>query len=98
VLRATHDRAVQKGLSMAARAENLAGSMEVRRDIRGARFVLVDDVVTTGATLTEAGRVLRAAGAEVVGAATLAYTPRLFPQSPDLPSESRDSTTRRGLR
>ena len=97
-LRQTHQRAAQKTLSRAARAENLAGSLAASRDIRGRRLLLVDDVVTTGASLSEAARALRAAGAEVVGAATLAATPRLFPQSPDLPSESRDSTRRTGLR
>jgi len=97
-LRQTHDRAAQKSLSRAARAENLAGSMVASRGIRGRRLLLVDDVVTTGASLSEAARALRAAGAEVVGAATLASTPRLFPQSPDLPSQSRDSSSRTGLR
>ena len=41
------------------------------------RIVLVDDLVTTGASLTEAARVLSAAGVEVLGAATVAATVRL---------------------
>ncbi|MBK4346403.1 ComF family protein [Lacisediminihabitans changchengi] len=98
LLRTAERRVDQKRLGREARAENLAGSLRVSRDIRGRRLVLVDDVVTTGASLAEAARVLRAAGAEVVGAATLAYTPRLFPHSEGLPTETSDSTIQRGLR
>ncbi|UUT36518.1 phosphoribosyltransferase family protein [Microbacterium elymi] len=46
--------------------------MRGRAALKGARVLIVDDVVTTGATLTEAARALRAVGAEVVGAATVA--------------------------
>ena len=38
--------------------------------------LVVDDVVTSGATLLEAARALRAAGAQVLGAVTVAATPR----------------------
>jgi len=72
IVRATAD---QRGLPREARVANVAGSMRARPAAAGARVVVVDDVVTTGATLTEAVRALRAAGAVVVGAATLAATP-----------------------
>ncbi|MFV0374940.1 ComF family protein [Microbacterium sp.] len=75
VLRSVRSTADQRGLRRRERAENVAGSLEAVR-IRGARVVIVDDVVTTGATLDEAARALRAAGAEVVGAATVAATVR----------------------
>jgi predicted amidophosphoribosyltransferase len=43
--------------------------------------VLVDDLVTTGSSLTEAARVLRAARIPVLGAATVAATVRVRPSS-----------------
>ena len=79
VLRVARDTAAQKTLDIAGRAENSAGSLQALGDLDGRRFVLFDDVLTTGATLREAARALRSAGAEVVGAVTLAATPRLFP-------------------
>lgn len=66
----------QRGLDAARRAENVRGSMRARVTGRGESVVLVDDVVTTGATLDEAARVLRDAGFRVVAAVALAATPR----------------------
>ena len=75
--RATRDQA---GLGVQARAENLAGSVRVppRRAsaVAGRELVLVDDVVTTGATLAESARALQAAGASVLAAAVVAATSR----------------------
>lgn len=73
--------AAQKQLDLGGRAANLHGVFRLRGPVAGRRILLVDDVVTTGATLLEASRVLRDAGAEVVGAATVASTPRLFGSS-----------------
>ncbi|MFT4279909.1 ComF family protein [Microbacterium sp.] len=64
----------QRGLSREERLRNVVGSLRAR-EAGGYRVVVVDDVVTTGATLAEAARVLTSAGAEVVGAATVAATP-----------------------
>ena len=77
VLRATGTAADQRGLRSADRERNVRGSMRARtpRALEGRRVLLVDDVVTTGATLREAARALAAAGATVVGAATVASTP-----------------------
>ncbi|GAA4769113.1 ComF family protein [Microbacterium gilvum] len=69
----------QRGLDVAAREGNLAGALRARRPPRGRAVVVVDDVVTTGATLREACRALRDAGFEVVGAVALAATPRVLP-------------------
>lgn len=65
----------QAALTRAARLVNAAGSMRAASATAGARVVLVDDVVTTGATLAEAARALRQAGGTVLGAITLASTP-----------------------
>lgn len=70
--RATVD---QRGLDRQARRRNVANSLRARR-AEGLRVVVIDDVVTTGATLEEAVRALRAGGAEVIGAATIAATAR----------------------
>ena len=78
VLKASRVTASQKTLGSHDRALNLHESMRARVSLRGRSFILVDDVVTTGATLTEAARAVRAAGGEVVGHAALAFTPRLF--------------------
>lgn len=65
----------QRGLGREDRARNTPGSLRAR-GVAGCAVLIVDDVVTSGATLREADRALRAAGAVVVGAATVASTPR----------------------
>ncbi|WP_262401821.1 ComF family protein [Actinomadura sp. CNU-125] len=75
-LRQRRGVADQAGLTAAQRAANLRDAIVVRVPVAGRRIILVDDLVTTGASLSEASRALRAAGAEVVGAATVAMTPR----------------------
>ncbi|KQQ68832.1 phosphoribosyltransferase family protein [Microbacterium sp. Leaf320] len=69
-------RTDQRGLDVADRAKNVRGTMHVRRAGHGRAVVLVDDVVTTGATFDEAARALRDAGYDVVAAVALAATPR----------------------
>ena len=70
------EKADQRGLDVRERRENVRGSMCARRRGAGERIVLLDDVVTTGATLDEAARALTEAGFEVVSAVALAATPR----------------------
>jgi ComF family protein len=84
VLRSSRATLSQKTLGSDERALNLHESMRSRVSLRGRRFILVDDVVTTGATLAETARAVRAAGGEVVGHAALAFTPRLFGTSQSL--------------
>lgn len=87
VFRPARPHAAQKGLGVAERARNLEGVFALARPVDGQRMMLLDDVVTTGATLAAAAEVLRAGGAEVVGAAVLAATPRRS-RSPGMLSNS----------
>ena len=68
----------QKGLDRGGRAKRVRGSMQVRRrgrnKVAGKRCIIIDDVLTTGATLAEAARALHLAGAIVTGAVVLAAT------------------------
>ena len=56
------------------RMENLKGAFRLRRgcDVQGLRMLLVDDVLTTGSTLSECASVLKKAGAHSVHAVTAA--------------------------
>ncbi len=78
LLRHTRKTAHQKALDREGRSANLVGSLAAVRPLYGRRFIVIDDVMTTGATLTEAIRAIREAGGEVVIAVTLAHTARHF--------------------
>ena len=73
VLRA-RSREDQAALGREARRVNAAGSFAARGSLGGRRFVLVDDVVTTGSTLADAVRAVRAAGGSVDAISVLART------------------------
>jgi len=60
----------QVGLTAAQRHSNLEGAFGIRRTVHGT-VVVVDDVVTTGATLNSAARTLKFAGAQRVFALAL---------------------------
>ena len=64
----------QTAFDRAERMENLHNAFRLRKnaDVRGWRVLLIDDVLTTGSTLSECARVLKAAGAISVHAATAA--------------------------
>jgi predicted amidophosphoribosyltransferase len=72
----------QSGLSLRARRENVRGVFQTtcHEDVRGRNVLLVDDVMTTGATLSACAGVLKRAGASRVIALSLA---RATPQFPD---------------
>lgn len=69
VLLKTRDTVSLRGASEIVRAQEVEGAFEIKNappGLRGARVVLVDDVVTTGATTGECSKVLKAAGASEV--------------------------------
>jgi predicted amidophosphoribosyltransferase len=65
----------QVGRDRGARLSGPAGTIAVRTRASPPRAILVDDVVTTGATLGACARALRAAGTVEVGAIVVARTP-----------------------
>ena len=70
----------QAGLDVLGRWANVAGALAVSRParVRGRDVIVVDDIVTTGATALEAARALSSAGASVLAVACVAATPRRF--------------------
>ena len=60
------------------RQRNIRGAFSIINPeiLRGKRVLLIDDVLTTGATVSEASRVLLEAGAKSVDVATLAAAPK----------------------
>ena len=89
VLAATRTTLDQSTLDAAQRAANQAGATAVRsrhrHAVEGGVCVVVDDLVTTGATLAEAARALREAGARTVLAAAIGATTRRSGGGPTLP-------------
>jgi ComF family protein len=77
LLRTRRNIPPQIGLSRRGRFQNVAGEMAVRRgySLQAAHVLVVDDILTTGATASEAARALKAAGAERVTVLVLARTP-----------------------
>ncbi|MBA3265401.1 MAG: ComF family protein [Nocardioidaceae bacterium] len=76
VLAAARQTRDQSGLTARERAENLAGAFCVKsgRRLDGQALVVVDDIITTGATASEACRVVGGVGGEVLGVAVVAAT------------------------
>jgi ComF family protein len=68
------DTPPQTGLPWAERRRNVRGSFLCRTDLSGKRIIVVDDVMTTGATLNELAGVLKRSGAECVTNLVVART------------------------
>lgn len=66
----------QSELTREERRQNLAGALVASASMPPSGLVVVDDIVTTGATIGEAVRACRAGGADVLGAAAVAVTMR----------------------
>lgn len=77
-LRRKRSTATQAGLANAGRRRNVAGAFTERsaRAIRGKRILLIDDVMTTGATANACAGVLKRCGAKSVSLLTLARVDR----------------------
>lgn len=74
VLERTRYTTTQTAYDRAERMENLHGAFRLRKkqDVRDLRVLLIDDVLTTGSTVSECARVLKGAGAVSIHAATAA--------------------------
>lgn len=75
-LRRRRNTRPQSGLARGQRFANVRRALAVRAgyDLRGVRVLLVDDILTTGATCSEAARALKQAGASFVSVAVAART------------------------
>ena len=77
-VRRVRSTTTQAGLTNAKRRANVSGAFRVRRrgSLHGQRILLIDDVMTTGATAASCARALKRAGAKQVTLLTLARVDR----------------------
>lgn len=82
----------QTGLTRHQRRENIRGSFAVAKpgEVAGREILLVDDVFTTGTTVSECARVLRRAGASKIYVATVARTLKADAKGVNLPRDFAD--------
>lgn len=75
-VRRVRDTVAQAGLDREARLRNPRGAFDCGASLAGLRIAVVDDVMTTGATLDELARCLKRQGAAWVGNLVVARTPQ----------------------
>jgi len=73
-LRKLYDTRSQKTLHQSERSGNLLGVFDCCADVREQKLLIVDDVITTGATLHECAKMLKIGGAQTVTALVFAAT------------------------
>ncbi|MGC1963828.1 MAG: ComF family protein [Candidatus Sulfotelmatobacter sp.] len=99
VLERKRETASQIGLTSHQRRENLRGAFAVAQpeSVKGREVLVVDDVYTTGATVSECARVLRRAGVTKVWVATVARTLKISAQHAEIrPGDDREMDGRIG--
>jgi ComF family protein len=89
VLERRRETQSQTGLTRHQRRENIRGAFVVAKpdEVVGRQILLVDDVFTTGTTVSECARILRRAGASKVWVATVARTLKAEANFADLESD-----------
>ncbi len=74
-VRRIRDTKPQAGLNFAQRCDNMAGAFDCSAAVAGLEVAMVDDVMTSGATMDALAQVLKAQGARRVSAWVVARTP-----------------------
>jgi ComF family protein len=93
VLERTRETTSQIGLTSHQRRANLRGAFKVaqRELVKGREALVIDDVYTTGTTVSECARVLRRSGATKVWVATVARTLKISAQHAEIGPYADDS-------
>jgi len=89
ILQRRRETQSQIGLTRHQRRENMRGAFAVAKPdaVRGRDILIVDDVFTTGTTVSECARILRRSGASKVYVATVARTLKAEARLVELPRE-----------